>query len=70
MKYSLLLKKEMKENGKWKFTNKQSIISLFKLVLDSDTYFQKISISIISSFIYSNILEDTNKNSKLIKKYY
>ncbi|XP_058799448.1 uncharacterized protein LOC131668955 [Phymastichus coffea] len=66
MKYSPVLRKEMTDLGKWKFHNKESIVLLFKLILDPANDIQEISSSIIIDYFEPNILSDAEKSDIFI----
>lgn len=61
IKYGPLLQTEMKESGKWKFTNKESLVLLFKLVLDSAVDIRENSTNIIIDFFEAEIISDPEK---------
>ena len=61
LKYGPLLQKEMREKGKWKFTDKQSIVLLVTLVLDPANDIKEKATSIIIDFFCSNFISNTEK---------
>lgn len=70
IKYGPLLQKEMKENGKWRFTDKESIVSLLKLVLDSAVDIRETSTAIIIDYFDSNVISNSEKMVKNVLFHY
>ncbi|XP_043262720.1 uncharacterized protein LOC122403313 isoform X1 [Colletes gigas] len=58
---TLLLQKHLKATGNWKFTNKQSLFALLKLVLDSATDVKQLSTFIIVNYFDKDVLTNLEK---------
>ena len=70
VKYGPALQLEMKNTGKWRFTDRESIVLLLKLILDPASDVKEISTNIIIEFFDANVVSDLEKNVSFVSFIY